>query len=307
MSLTDTLSTDTSPATGTVAAGTRLGPVHIAVTDGERALAVWRDLVGLTVLEQTPDTIRLGAGEQTLIVLHPGAERPVVGNTSGLYHVAIHVPTRKELARVTARLMAARFRNSPTDHLVSEAVYLWDLDGNGIEMTFETPERGILTSDGDDYFGVTPDGRRHSGRDPIDLRSLVGELSEDDDLAQPLPAGTRIGHVHVHVGDLDTAMAFYSQAIGFRRLMLASRIGMGDVTMDYPPHIVAFNIWNGRGARQAPPGSAGLRWFTIVVPSTDDLAAMRKRLTDAGAPVDDLDGGIETRDPAGNRVRVVAG
>jgi len=299
--------TEAAPAPATVAAGTRLGPVHIAVTDGERALAVWRDLVGLSELGRDGDAIRLGAGGQTLIVLHAGAERPVVKNVSGLYHVAIHVPTRKELARVTARLIAARYYNSPTDHLVSEAVYLWDLDGNGIEMTFETPWRGKLTSDGNDYFGITTDGRRTSGRDPIDVNGLLGELGEDDDLTESLPAGTRIGHVHVHVADLAAAMEFYSRAIGFRRLMLAERIGMGDVTMDYPPHIVAFNVWAGRSAPQAPPGSAGLRWFTVVVPTASDLAAMRERLAAAGAPVDETDGGIETRDPAGNRVRIVTG
>ncbi len=299
--------TEAAPAPATVAAGTRLGPVHIAVTDGERALAVWRDLVGLSELGRDGDAIRLGAGGQTLIVLHANAERPVVKNVSGLYHVAIHVPTRKELARVTARLIAARYYNSPTDHLVSEAVYLWDLDGNGIEMTFETPWRGKLTSDGNDYFGITTDGRRTSGRDPIDVNGLLGELGEDDDLTESLPAGTRIGHVHVHVADLAAAMEFYSRAIGFRRLMLAERIGMGDVTMDYPPHIVAFNVWAGRSAPQAPPGSAGLRWFTVVVPTASDLAAMRERLAAAGAPVDETDGGIETRDPAGNRVRIVTG
>ncbi len=297
--------TDTAPEPATVAAGTRLGPVHVAVTDGERALAVWRDLVGLTEIGRDGETIRLGAGGQPLIVLHPGAERPVVRNTSGLYHVAIHVPERSDLARVAARLIAARHHNSPTDHLVSEAVYLWDPDGNGIEMTFETPWRGELRSDGDTYFGVARDGRRHSGREAIDVRGLLGALAPDDDITRPLPAGTRIGHVHVHVADLDAAMDFYSRVIGFPRLMLARRIGMGDVTMGYPPHIVAFNTWAGVGAPQAPPGSAGLRWFTIVVPSPADLAAMRERLKAAGAPVTEADGGIETRDPAGNRVRVV--
>jgi len=288
-----------------VAAGTRLGPVHIAVTDGERALTVWRDLVGLTEIGRDGDTIRLGAGGKPLIILHPGAERPVVRNTSGLYHVAIHVPERSDLARVTARLIAARHHNSPTDHLVSEAVYLWDPDGNGIEMTFETPWRGELRSDGEAYFGVTRDGRRHSGREAIDVRGLLAALAPDDDITRPLPAATRIGHVHVHVADLDAAMDFYSRVIGFPRLMLARRIGMGDVTMGYPPHIVAFNTWAGVGAPQAPAGSAGLRWFTIVVSSASDLAAMRERLTAAGAPVTEADGGIEARDPAGNRVRVV--
>jgi catechol 2,3-dioxygenase len=146
---------------GTIPDATRLGPVRLGVTDGERALAIWRDLVGLTELRRSGKDISLGAGGRELIVLETGAERPVVPNRSGLYHVAIHVPTRKELARVTARFMAARLRNSPTDHLVSEAVYAWDLDGNGIEMTFETPARGEMLSDGDDYYALTKDGRRH--------------------------------------------------------------------------------------------------------------------------------------------------
>ncbi len=104
---------------GLVPDSTRLGPVHIAVTEAERALSVWRDLVGLTVLEQDDKTITLGAGGTPLIVLETDAKRPVVPYTAGLYHVAIHVPTRKDLAVVIARLFARRFRNSPTDHLVT--------------------------------------------------------------------------------------------------------------------------------------------------------------------------------------------
>src|SRR5258708_2050575 len=127
---------------------TPLGPVHIAVTEAERALSVWRDLVGLTVVSREDERISLGAGERTLVVLHADAKRAVVPNTAGLYHVAIHLPARKDLATAVARLFAKRFRNSPTDHLVTETTYLWDLDGNGIELTFETPWRGILTSDG---------------------------------------------------------------------------------------------------------------------------------------------------------------
>ena len=287
---------------------TRLGPVRIAVTDGDRAVGVWRDLVGLTELGRSGNEISLGAGTRELIVLETGAERPVVPNTSGLYHVAIHVPTRKELARATARFMSARLRNSPTDHLVSEAVYVWDLDGNGIEMTFETPERGEMLSDGNDYYGMTRDGRRHSGRDPIDLDSLFGELKEDDDIRLPLPAGTRIGHVHLHVADLDKTMGFYGDAVGFEPLMFNKRIRMADVKTDYPPHILAFNTWAGEGAPQAPAGAAGLRWFTIETPDASTLSALRERITATGAPVSDADGGFETTDPSGNRAKVrVAG
>ncbi len=280
---------------------TRLGPVHIAVTDAERALIIWRDMVGLSEIGRDEQGIALGAGGKTLIVLEPGAERPVVAHTSGLYHVALHVPTRRDLAVVTARLMAARIPNSPTDHLVSEAVYLWDLDGNGIEMTFETPWRGTFKTDGDTFYALTPDGRRHSGRDAIDLHSLLGELKREDELSQKLPAGTRIGHVHLHVGDIDKAMAFYADdGVGFARQMLAKRVRMGDVTLGYQPHALAFNTWAGEGAPQAPPGSAGLRWFGISVPDVHALSAMRARLGDVSA----IDGGFETSDPAGNRLRV---
>jgi len=284
---------------------TRLGPVHIAVTDGDRALAVWRDLVGLTEISRGDGEIRLGAGGRTLIVLEPGAARPVVKHTSGLYHVAIHVPTRHDLAVVTARLAASHFPSSPTDHLVSEATYLWDMDGNGIEMTFETPWRGELKSNGDDYYGVTTDGRRHSGRDAIDLHSLFGELKEDESLAAPLPSGTRIGHVHLHVADLGKAMGFYADdGVGFARQMFAERIRMGDVTLGYQPHALAFNTWNGVGAPQAPEGSAGMRHFSIEVPAAADLAAMRGRLGN----VIDTPEGFEALDPAGNRLKVrVAG
>ncbi len=285
----------------TLPATTRLGPVHIAVTDAERALLIWRDMVGLTEISRDDGGIALGAGGTVLIVLEPGAERPVVQHTSGLYHVALHVPTRRDLAVVTARLMAARIPNSPTDHLVSEAVYLWDLDGNGIEMTFETPWRGTFKTDGDTFYALTTDGRRHSGRDAIDLHSLLGELKREDEVREKLPAGTRIGHVHLHVGDLDEAMAFYAEdGVGFGRQMLVKRVRMGDVTLGYQPHALAFNTWAGVGAPQAPPDSAGLRWFGITVPAASDLAAMRTRLGD----VRDIDSGFETTDPAGNRLRV---
>jgi catechol 2,3-dioxygenase len=287
----------------TLPATTRLGPVHIAVTDAARALLIWRDMVGLTEISRDDGSITLGAGGMPLIVLEPGAARPVVQHTSGLYHVALHVPTRRDLAVVTARLMAARIPNSPTDHLVSEAVYLWDLDGNGIEMTFETPWRGTFKSDGSTFHALTTDGRRHSGRDAIDLHSLLGEVKREDELREPLPAGTRVGHVHLHVGDLDKTMAFYADdGVGFARQMLARQARMGDVTLGYQPHALAFNTWAGVGAPQPPAGSAGLRWFGITVASASELAAMRARLGE----VRDVLGGFEATDPAGNRLRVTA-
>ena len=283
---------------------TRLGPVHIAVTDLDLVLPAWRDMVGLTVLDRQGKTARLGAGDRTLIVLEGGAKRPVVEHTSGLYHVAIHVPERSDLARAVARMVRGRYRNSPTDHLVTETTYLWDADGNGIEMTFETPWRGTLKTDGDDFYGVDAQGRRHSGRAAVDVPMLLRELKEGDALDTPLPAGTRVGHVHLHVANLDKAMGFYSGGIGFPRLMMNKRIGMADVAHTYPPHILAFNTWAGEGAPQAPPDSAGLRHFTVEAPDTATLQGMAARLEGGGAKLAEADGGIVTTDPSGNRVRL---
>lgn len=282
---------------------TRLGPVVLAVTDAERALGIWRDVVGLTVLSQEDGRIVVGAGGVALIVLEPGARRAVVERSLGLYHVALHVPTRAHLAHFAVRALRRGVRIAPTDHLVSEAIYLWDLDGNGIEITFETPWRGRLADPATGHYAVTAEGKPHSGRDPIDLEGLLAEI----DPRQPepaMPAGTRIGHVHVHVSDLDRAMAFYRDVIGFAGFLLIRSFGMGDVGLDYMPHAIAFNIWSGPRATQPPADSAGLRHFTIAFPDEDTLAQVRARLEAVGAPVETAGTALVTADPFGNRIHL---
>lgn len=287
---------------------TTLGPVHIAVTDRARALAIWQDVVGLDPIDETGNALTLGAGGKPLIVLETGALRPVVPRTIGLYHVAIHVPRRVDLAQMAVRALQRNVRISPTDHLVSEAIYLWDLDGNGIEITFETPWRGTLGDPGKGQtYAVTSDGKPHSGREPIDMDGLLAELGTAPDLAARMPAGTRIGHVHVHVNDLHIAMNFYRDIVGFGGILLVTSFGMGDVGLDYMPHTLAFNIWSGPNASLPPAGAAGLRWFTIVMPDAATLDGVKARLADAKAPVSSVDGGIETQDPSGNRIRIVLG
>jgi catechol 2,3-dioxygenase len=284
---------------------TTLGPVHIAVTARDRALAIWQDVVGLDLIEENGNQLSLGAGGKVLIVLETGAARPVVPRSLGLYHVALHVPKRSDLAQFVLRALNRQVRIAPTDHLVSEAVYLWDLDGNGIEMTFETPWRGHLGDPEQGAYAIAADGRPHSGREPIDVDGLLAELGANPALEPRLPAGTRIGHVHVHVGDLDEAMRFYRDVIGFGGFMLIRSFGMGDAGLDYMPHSIAFNIWSGASARQAPAGSAGLRWFAIVVPDAETLAGVRQRVEGAGLKPVSVENGFETTDPAGNRVRIV--
>lgn len=284
---------------------TKFGPIHIAVTARDRALAIWQDVVGLELISETPQTLNMGVAGQVLVVLEPGAAHPVVPRTIGLYHVAIHVPTRAELAQMAVRALQRRVRISPTDHLVSEAIYLWDLDGNGIEITFETPWRGTLGDPEQGAYAVTTDGKKHSGREPIDLDGLLAELGDVPVLQPRVPQGTRIGHVHVHVHDLEEAMVFYRDGLGYGGLFIIREFGMGDVGLGYAPHAIAFNIWSGPNAVLPPAGAAGLRWFEILAPDTATLDGMRMRLVGLGAPIEEVTGGFETRDPSGNRVRVL--
>ena len=286
-----------------VPAETRLGTVRLAVTDGPRALEVWHDLLGLAILGEEEGAIRIGAGDRTLVILEPGAARPVVPGTSGLYHVAIHVPTRGDLARVVGRLFAARYPNSPTDHLVTETTYLSDPDGNGIEVTFETPWRGRLALMNGQPVVVDTVGTILTGREPVDLDSLFGELGERMDLGEMLPTGATVGHVHLHVPDLAAAMHFYRDVLGFQGQFFEPRSRAGDVNLPgYVPHIIAFNTWAGEGVPPPPVGASGLRHFTIALPDQDALAGIVGRLEAAGVPATDAPGGLLVRDPAQNAI-----
>lgn len=283
---------------------TRLGPVHLRVSAREKALAIWRDVVGLDLIEETGGRLALGAGGVVLIVLETGAVRPVVERSIGLYHVAIHVPARVDLAQMAVRALTRNVRIAPTDHLVSEAIYLWDFDGNGIEITFETPWRGTLGDPEAGFYALTADGKPHSGREPIDMNDLLGELGPQPVPAARMPAGTRIGHIHLHVTDLDRAMEFYRDAVGFAGFLMIRSFGMGDVGLDYMPHTIAFNIWSGPRATLPPAGAAGLERFTLVLPDAATTEALRARLAAAGAPFAPVEGGFETADPFGNRLFV---
>lgn len=302
--------------------GTRLGAVSLAVTDRDRALRFWTGVLGLAEVGGDalfdPDAsvsehgavrdggaIHLGSAVsdgRALVVLHPGATGPVVRGRTGLYHVALHVPTRKELARVIARLFSMRYPNSPTDHLVSETTYLNDPDGNGIELTFETPDRGeFLPEPIGQMMARTRSGELRSGRDPVDLDSLFGELRPGDDLSAPLVTD-RVHHVHLHVGDIERDGAFYRDLIGFPQQTYLSGFQMVDFSLgaDTVVHTLALNAWSGLGAPPAPPGTAGLRHFTLEVPNHAAVDAVAGRLATNGWPFERVADGLRIADPSAN-------
>ncbi len=283
-----------------IAAATGMGTVDVAVTDAERALRFYRDYVGLSPLPGDGPEIRMGASGREIVVLHPDAARPVVQRTSGLYHLAILVPDRRELARVIGRLARLQWDQYPTDHVMTKANYLWDPDGNGIEIYTESPEDGMMGFANGTFVAYDKDGRERSGRDPIDLEELFGHLRPGDRLDVPMPSGTKMGHVHLHVGDVDEALRFYHDLVGFD--VMGHIPGTGFVSAGGYHHHLGLNEWAGRGAKPAPPGSAGLRRFTVELPARSDLEDVVGRLERGGVELVEEDGGFAAVDPSQNRV-----
>ena len=252
----------------------RYGAVHLDVTDLERSLIFWRDLIGMTELDpEGGGSVRLGVvedqGPVELVVLHPGATQPVQRGYSALYHLAIHTPSEAEFARILGRLFASRYPNAPTDHVTHWATYLDDPDGINVEIVFETIDRVAEVS----IVGGRPQiidsgGRRHAMTEPLDLEEVFS-FKRDEEVERRLPEGCRIGHLHLYVGDLDSARSFY-QEIGFTPNMNVDAIGFADLSLGGSfPHRIAVNIWQGVGAPQAPKGTAGMKHFELLDPNAD--------------------------------------
>ncbi len=286
--------------TQSIAAATGMGTVEIAVTDADRGLRFYRDYVGLTPLPSADDKVRLGAGGRELVVLHPNADRPVVPRTSGLYHLAILVPDRRELARVIARLARLQWDQYPTDHVMTKADYLWDPDGNGIEVYTESPEDGTMGMANGTFAAWDKNGNPRSGRDPIDLEELFSHLHKDDRLDTPMPDATRMGHVHLHVADVDDALRFYHDLVGFD--VMGHVPGVRFISAGGYHHHLGLNEWAGRGARPAPAGASGLRRFTVELPTKRDLDDVINRLEHGDVLLTEEGGGFAATDPSANRV-----
>jgi catechol 2,3-dioxygenase len=281
---------------GAIPADTTMGAVRLAVADLDRVRDFYRDAIGLTELEPDGGVTRLGAGDLPVVELvsEPTAQPRPFG-TSGLFHLAILVPSRADLARALQRVAEARWRLSgASDHLVSEALYLSDPEGNGIELYRDRPR---------DEWPVR-DGQLQMDTLPLDLDSVLGELRREDASA-PMPAGTRMGHVHLNVGDLSAAENFYSGTLGFD-VTVRGYPGALFVSAGGYHHHLGLNTWSGEGAPPPPPGSRGLRQFEIRLPSPADLSAEEERLREAGFDPRREDDRVYAADPSGNEVVLTA-
>jgi catechol 2,3-dioxygenase len=251
----------------------RLGAVHLTVADLDRSVAFYQDAIGLQQQRREDGVAALGAGGEDLVVLHeqPGA-RPA-GRHAGLYHYALLFPTREELARAVQRLVVTHTDISgASDHGVSEAIYLSDPDGNGIELYADRAR--------DAWPPPAPGERIGMYTRALDLRGLLETVAGAEPVSRA-GAGLRVGHVHLHVGDIEAARAFYVERIGFE-VMASMPSALFLAAGGYHHHLGA-NTWRGEGVGPAPAGTAGLREWTVVLPP-DALAA---RGLDDGELVDD--------------------
>jgi catechol 2,3-dioxygenase len=281
-----------------IAAATRMGAVALTVRDLERSVRFYQDVVGLEPRAETEGTFAMLAGERVLVRLtgDPAAP-PRDPRATGLFHLAILLPGRRELAEAIVRLIRARWPlDGASDHLVSEALYLSDPDGNGIEIYRDRPRSDWPHEDGILQMATLP----------LDLDDVLSELGGALEASPSVPAETVMGHVHLQVSELRQTEAFWSGVIGFD-VMVRGYPGALFVSAGGYHHHLGLNTWHSAGHGPPVDGAVGLRWFEIVLPDQAALEAVLARVRDGAIGVEDTGDGWLVRDPSGNAAHLVLG
>lgn len=277
-----------------------IGYVHLRVRDLDRSLAFYLDVLGLKLASGGMHTATLsatGRGPGLLVLTEKKDATARPAGATGLYHAAFRVPNRRALAMAIQHLRDSKWRlDGFADHDVSEAVYLSDPDGNGIEVYSDRP-RPTWPLRGGQVEMVTV---------PLDLDDLMRELSDWPGVWEGIDAGTDVGHIHLRVSDLERTESFYSGLLGFdvtqRSLQGALFMSAGG----YHHHVGA-NVWHSENGARPPADAAGLISYSIVVPDAEPLHALEVRLRDASVPVSTGDeGSLRAGDPDGNFIEFVA-
>ena len=274
----------------TLPATLRLGAVHLTVSNLGRTVAFYEDAIGLRLHRREDGVAAMGAGKEDLLVLYeePIAQR--AGRHAGLYHYALLFPSREELARTALRLAATNTRiQGASDHGTHEAIYLPDPDGNGIELAADRPREAWPDLANPDWG----DGPR-----PLDMDVLLATVAGEEPRREA-GAGLAVGHVHLHVGDLDRGLGFYRDVLGFELVMFfpgqAAFVSAGGYH-----HHLGFNTWRGEGVPPEPAGRVGLRHWTVMLEDQEEVEAVRKRVRTAGIATEEREGGgLLVRDPWG--------
>ena len=264
----------------------RLGAVHIVVTDLDRSVAFYERSIGLRLHGRDGDVARLGAGGEDLLVLHERPDAKRAGRHAGLYHFALLYPTRRELGRAVRRLAETETPiQGASDHGISEAIYLPDPDGNGIELAADR---------GREHWGDLRDPTTIGPR-PLDLQDLVASVAGEE-LPEHADRDLVVGHLHMHVGNVADALAFYRDLAGFE--VMTDFGSAAFVAAGGYHHHLGLNVWKGEGVPPNPPDAVGLEHWTVIV---DDgaIEALRQRFEAAGVEVADDGDGFRVADPWG--------
>lgn len=281
---------------------TTMGAISLIVVNLDNQLEFYQKALGFKFHWREGDKAGLGAGGHDLLLLTEEPNRKKYRGVTGLYHVAYLFPNRRELAIAMARLFTIKYPNSPTDHIMTKTTYLDDLEGNGIELYCESPEDGTWTFKDGKFESRRNDGSWSDGREPLDVEALFTHIKEEDRLDQPAPPELKIGHVHLHVRDVDEAVEFYHGLLGFDIMGVSKPFQMGFVSAGGYHHHLGLNTWQGRGAPPPPPDATGLRYFTIELPDQKSLEDVIARVDKAGIASNQTDEGLLIYDPSQNGV-----
>lgn len=273
-----------------------VGHVHLVVEDLERSLTFYQEIIGLQVLKQAEKEAELTAdGKTTLVTIEqPDNVTPKQHNRTGLYHLALLLPERFDLANVLLHLLQTGYPlQGASDHLVSEAIYLADPDGNGIEIYWDRPAE-TWKWDGPEVVMAT---------DPLQAQDLMAKAKGSDWVG--LPSGTIMGHIHLQVSDLDKAENFYCKALGFD--LVNSKYGQSArfVSSGGYHHHIGLNTWHSAGAPPRSENSVGLKLFSLVLPSEEARKNAVHELRQLGEPVSEENGVVLAKDPSGNHIQLL--
>ena len=269
----------------TIAPATRMGAVELTVADLDRSVEFYERVLGLRALEREDGRASVGAGSELLrLVEEPGA-RSARGH-AGLFHFALLVPERADLARWLAHVARERIPLSgASDHFVSEAIYLRDPDDHGIEVYRDRPR--------EHWEGQV----RRMTTLPLDLDDLLSEVAADAPF-EALAPGTAMGHVHLSVADVDETVAFYRDVLGFE-LMVSFAGQAAFLSAGGYHHHVGANVWESLGAPPAPAGTARLRHASVVLPDAAERDRVAGRVAASGQEPAPYSEGVLVRDPSG--------
>ncbi|MFC4024417.1 VOC family protein [Oceanobacillus longus] len=273
-------------------AHTFVGHVRIKVENIEKSLEYYQEIIGFQILEQNQTSAKLTTDGKTSILSLEQPENGISkqGKSTGLYHFAILLPQRSDLANIVNHLNEKGIRFGSSDHLVSEALYLKDPDGNGIEIYIDREPSSWSWNNGEVAMTV----------DQLDFEDLSTSLIPGQSWSG-LPAETVMGHIHLHVSELEKTEQFYREGLGFDVVNRYGGQALFISTGNYHHHI-GLNTWNGVGAPTPPANSPGLESFTLILPNVEARNQVVGHLISIGASVAEENDTFITHDPSGNRI-----